>query len=94
MSNELGFSGIKGAGLSNSFEGSEGVTVITGKGIDMYGLLALRGALKMQVAGLKMSRGMSATQLGKRKYGLKGQAKTMLTAVEAEIARINKEAGV
>jgi len=37
---------------------------------------------------------MSATQLGKRKYGLKGQAKTMLTAVEAEIARINKEAGV
>jgi hypothetical protein len=91
MSNELGFSGINGKDLNGAITGHAGGTMIEGKGIDLYALLALKSALKLQVMGMKLSRGMSATKVGKRKYGLTGQAKTMLKAVEAELSRIHKE---
>ena len=64
-----------------------------GMGISMYALLTFRSALKMHIQGFRMGRGISAVAVGKSKYGLKGNAKRQLVAVEAEIDRINKEFG-
>lgn len=47
-----------------------GITINTPDGIAFYRLAALKGALDLQKKGMKMSRGMSATQVGKRQYGL------------------------
>jgi len=47
-------------------------TVIdTPDGIAFYRLAALKGALDLQTKGMKLSRGRSATSIGKAQYGLR-----------------------
>ena len=66
------------------------VTVIdTPDGIDMYRLLALKGALKLAVVGLKPRRGISLIRVAKQ-YGFKGRThREALEYIEALVAAID-----
>jgi hypothetical protein len=46
--------------------------------INAYMLLALRGALKMEVLGMKNSKGHSANQIVKKQFGFKGSKEKVL----------------
>ena len=69
---------------------SDSIVIDTPDGIAFFRLAALKGALSMQVAGLKLSRNRSATGIAKQSYGLKGQAKTMLPIVEQQVEDLTK----
>ena len=56
--------------------------IITNKRhIELYRLLALRGALKLEILGLKHSRG-SVYAAVKREFGFKGNKKKVLVLLE------------
>ncbi len=53
--------------------------VITGKdAIALFGMLQLRGMLKLEVLGMSHSKGVSAYAVIKKKYNLKGSKKKVL----------------
>ena len=62
-----------------------GCTVITGDSIPVYRLLVLRGALRLELAGMK-SRGGSVFALVKREFGLKGDRAAVFAAFESIVA--------
>lgn len=62
----------------------------TPEGIEAYRLLALRGALKLEMVGMRRSHGPSASTIIKREFNLKGNNASILTQYEA----ILKEKGV
>jgi hypothetical protein len=67
-----------------SVEVSEsGSIIVTGEHIQIYRLLALRSALKMEAMGLRMSRGFSALKSVKSITGLTGTRATMPAKYEA-----------
>lgn len=47
-------------------------TLITGDSINFYRLLSLRGGLKLEMKGLRLSRGSTCYAVIKREFGLKG----------------------
>lgn len=51
-----------------------GATVITGEHMDLYRLIVLKSALELQkkIPGMKISRGVSASAVAKRNFGMKG----------------------
>lgn len=66
-------------------------TVIdTPEGIDAYRLLALRQALKLEIKGLRRSRGPSAFAMIKKEQNLKGSKAKVLEQYE----KILREKGV
>ncbi len=70
------------------FEG--GGFVITGNDINLYRLLALKGALKLQAKGLKLSRGASASTIARKDYGLRGNVDNLISQVEQLIEKERK----
>ena len=57
---------------------SEEAIIISGKeNIDRARLIALKGALRLEVVGMK-NRGMSAYQIIKKEFGFKGSKKAVL----------------
>lgn len=60
-----------------------GSIVVTGEHIEVYRLLALRGALGLEAKGLKMSRGRSALSIVKEITGLTGTKATMPAKYDA-----------
>ena len=48
-------------------------------------LAARKGALKLEISGLKMSRGISVYAICKKVYGLKGSKQKVLEQMEAMI---------
>lgn len=74
----------------------EGSTSITGeKGMAFYRLAALVSALELQAVGLKMTRGISASTIARRDYGLKGslpklieQATRLRDEASAQVTRV------
>jgi len=57
----------------------EGPIVITGaEGAAAYRMLALKGALKLEMLGMRRSRGPSAFSIVKREFGLKGSRQAVL----------------
>ena len=62
----------------------------TPEGIEAYRLLVLRGALKLEIAGMRRSRGISAATAIKREFNLKGNNKSVLEQYES----ILREKGV
>ncbi len=52
-------------------------TVITGPGIARFRLIALKGALKLEILGMKR-RGRSAYSIIKQEFGLKGSRESVL----------------
>lgn len=55
-----------------AIETHEGCTVITGEHIELYRMLALKGALSLELRGMKHSSGYSAYAAAKKIYGLQG----------------------
>jgi len=57
--------------------------VVTGEHIPIARLLALRGMLKLEILGLRRSRGRSAASIIKQEFGLKGSNNKVLVDFEA-----------
>ena len=69
----------------------DGMIVIdTPDGIEAYRLLALRGALNLEILGMRRSHGQSVATIIKREFGLKGNNAKVLEQYEA----ILREKGV
>ena len=58
--------------------------------IDLYALLSLRAALRMEVAGLK-GRGKSAYSIAKQELGVKGNKQKVLDQVNQMIQSMKEE---
>jgi hypothetical protein len=72
-------------------EQTNGCTTITGTHISLFTMLAQRGALKLEIAGMKLSRGRSAFAIIKEQYGLKGTKQRVLEQLEAKIEQFKAE---
>jgi len=66
-----------------TFEG--GGTVVTGNHIEVVRLMALKAALKLEIKGIKMSRGVSAFSIVRQSLGFKGSKQKVLTQLEKYI---------
>lgn len=53
-------------------EHTNGGTTITGDSIDFLSLCALKGAVHLELKGMRMSRGRSATAIAKERFNIKG----------------------
>lgn len=58
----------------------------TPEAINLYRLLALKSAVKMESRGMKMSRGVNATAIARKELGLKARAPhaEVIAAIEAK----------
>lgn len=69
----------------------ESIIIDTPDGIAFYRLAALKGALSLQTKGMRLSRGTSATAIGKRDYGMtKNTATGQLPIVEEVVEAIQQ----
>lgn len=57
--------------------------VVTGHDVSVFRLLTLHKALKLELKGLRMSRGPSAYTLVKREFNLKGSKAKVLKTFES-----------
>jgi len=57
----------------------------TPEAIDAYFLLARRGALKLEIIGMRHSSGQSVSKFLKDKYGYTGNKKKVLEQYEADL---------
>ena len=88
--NALGFSKIDPTDINIESNGG-GTSVVGRNSINLFRLISLKQALALQLKGIRLTRNGSGTALGKRIYGLRGNAQTMLDAVTAEIDHIKAE---
>jgi hypothetical protein len=73
-------------------EVTAGGTMVTGKGIGLYRLLAMRSALGLQLkTGMKLSRGLSAYSMAKREFGLKGNIQRVYEQLDAIVNKASAE---
>jgi len=72
-------------------ENANGSFMITGKGIDIYKLLALRSALSLECEGISIRRGFSAFAIVKKEYGLKGNKKKVFEQFDAIVEKARAE---
>jgi hypothetical protein len=71
---------------------ASGGTVVTGKGIDLYRLIALKSALKLESHGMRVSRHVNARKIAKQETGLKtNDYAKLIAAVEAKIAELSPQ---
>jgi hypothetical protein len=71
---------------SETFGNGGFVLDMTDKGMrDFFQLARLKGMVKLECAGLKMSRGFSAYAEAKRRYGLKGSKASVAAQLEAMV---------
>jgi hypothetical protein len=62
---------------------------ITGQDdIALYRLMVMRGGLRLECKGLKLSRGTTCYTLAKREFGFKGNKAKVLAQLEAQIEEI------
>jgi hypothetical protein len=66
-------------------------TIITGTHIEFFRMCTLRGALSLEIKGIKMSRGVSAYASIKKQYNLKGTKLRVLEQLEAMIEKFRTE---
>jgi len=69
---------------------SEGIALTTPAQIALYRLLSLRGALRLEIAGMKHSRGFSACATLKAEYGITGSRKEQLVKLEKRIQELTE----
>ena len=60
--------------------------------IDTLRMLTLRGALRLELVGMKHSRGFSAYATVKREFGFKGDKASVLAQLNAHIEKAKREA--
>ena len=68
-----------------------GGAVITGKGIDLFRLNMLLGALRMELVGMRATRGFSAYATAKREFGLKGSKQKVYEQMLLIVEKANAE---
>lgn len=56
--------------------------IITGNNIDLYRMKVLKGALKLELLGMKAHRGRSAYSIIKSEFGLKGNKQKVFNQFE------------
>jgi len=61
--------------------------ILTGPAIAQYRALVLLSALRLEVKGLKISRGPSVYSIVKREYNLKGSKVNVLKQLETILAK-------
>lgn len=67
-----------------------GGTMITGEDIPLFRLIALKSALKLEIAGMHR-RGPSAATIIKKEFGWKGNNKKILEKLEAHLKDIQEK---
>lgn len=75
------------------FTNMEATIINTKEGIELFNLQQLRYALKLELKGLRHSRG-SAYATIKQRFGFKGNKANVLTQLESHIQTKEKEYGV
>jgi hypothetical protein len=71
-------------------ETMQGGTIFTGKGLDLFRLVALKSALRLESHGMRAGRGVNARKLAKQETGLKtNDYAKLIAAVEAKIVAMN-----
>lgn len=70
---------------------TNGSFMITGKGIDLYKLLALRSALSIECEGMVLRRGFSAFKIIKKEFGLKGTKAKVFEEFNAIVEKARAE---
>jgi hypothetical protein len=68
-----------------AIETFEGGTVITGAEIELWRLLILKGALKLEVLGMRHSSGKSVYARIKKEFNFKGSKQRVLAMLELYI---------
>lgn len=62
-----------------------GATVVTGKHIQLYRLIAMKQALILEARGLRMTRGGAASTMVRQQLGLRGNREKLIAQVQALI---------
>jgi hypothetical protein len=65
--------------------------VITGRGIALYRLLTLRSGLKLEMKGLRLTRGSTCYAIAKRELGLTGSREKVLEKLERIIDSVEAD---
>lgn len=65
--------------------------MVTGPGIKLFRFLTRKEALKLEIKGIKMTRGKSAYSACKKVYGLKGNKQRVFDQMEELAEKINPE---
>ena len=67
---------------------NQSIMVNTPEGITYYRLAAMKGAIKLEARGMKMSRGVNVTAMARKELGLKARAPhaEVIAALEAKLA--------
>ena len=60
-------------------------TVITGAHIPLYRLMAMASGLKLEIKGLRRSRGRTCYAIAKSEFGFKGSKPKVLAQLQAHI---------
>ena len=68
-------------------------TMITGEDIPLYRLMVMASGLKLEINGLRISRGRTCYALAKSEFGFKGNKAKVLAQLEAHIETIKEERG-
>jgi hypothetical protein len=73
---------------------NQAITCDTPEAISVFRLLSLRGMVKMESRGMKMSRGVNATAVARKEFGLKPRAPhaEVIAAIEAKLAELAPKA--
>jgi hypothetical protein len=71
---------------------TQGGTMMTGKGIEVYRLATLLSGLRLQAHGIRMSAKIpQATTIARKQYGLKGNLASLTEQVAALLAKVKSE---
>ena len=68
-----------------------GTMVITGEHIPLYRLMVMASGLKLEIKGIRYSRGRTCYALAKSEFGFKGNKTKVLEQLEAHIEAVKRE---
>jgi len=68
-----------------------GTMVITGEHIPLYRLMVMASGLKLEIKGIRSSRGRTCYALAKSEFGFKGNKTKVLEQLEAHIEDVKRE---
>jgi hypothetical protein len=60
----------------------DGGTMITGDSISLYRVITLKAGLKLEIQGMRMTRGRTCYSMIKEEFGFKGNKEKVLAQIE------------
>lgn len=70
---------------------TKGATILTGDGISLYRMLTLLSGLKLEVKGMRLTRGRTCYAIVKEEYGLKGNKQKVLDQFQKIVDQANSQ---